>query len=378
MAETWGGSTITTPEPITAPITSLPIEGRIQRGSGRGDSVAYTRPAVAITLAAPDDPTTDAGCNTNGPATAARLGNPSYGGTVTNGWKRYPYSADVPFTPTHNGAADIYVCIDGRYDALDTQVLVRLPAPTVTNLVAAAHGHQVDVTWDDMRAAAADLAGYRIERSIGGGGFNALQTVGADATSFTDTTLPSGGGTATYRVIAVRPLVADAAPSNASEATFAAAPAGPSSGGKGTGGTGSGGTGGSGTGGGAGSAGGAGRPGISAGAAIRVPRMGTPSRNVFPPLLAPPAIDTGFNEDLPFDATELGGEEALADGLSLDDSDSALPGKGLAVPLAIGLVMAAWALHLRFLARASRPVYADPIEVLDPRRSPAASSSSLS
>ena len=239
MAQAWGGSNVQTPAPITAPITQLHIDGRIQRGMGRPDSVAYTRPAVAITMAAPDDPVEDAGCDTDGPATAAVVGNPTFGGTVTTGWKRYAYSADIPFAPTHNGTAKIYVCFDGHYDGLDTQVLVRLPAPTVTNLNATADGHQVDLTWDDMRGAAPDLAGYRIERSVGGGTFTALQTTGPEATSFTDTTLPAEGGKASYRVVALRPFVADAAPSNTSDATFAAAPGDPGAGG--TGGTGTGG-----------------------------------------------------------------------------------------------------------------------------------------
>ena len=331
MAQTWGGSNIVAPEPITAPITQLHLEGRIQRGAGRSDSVAYARPVVAITFEDPDVPVEDAGCDTDGSATAAHLGNATYGGTVTTGWKRYAYTADVPFAPTQNGDANIYVCIDGTYDALDTQVSVRLPAPTVTNLVATAAGHQVNLTWDDMRGEAPDLAGYRVERSIGGGSFTALQTVGPEVAAFTDTTLPSEGGKASYQVVALRPFVADAAPSNASAATFAAAPADSAAGG--TGGTGTGGTGGTGTGGTggggvAGGAGGARRTGISGGTGIRVPRVGTPSRNFFPPLLAPPAIDTGFDEELPFDDAEPGVEEALADSLA-DDSGSPLPGRGL-------------------------------------------------
>jgi len=370
MADPWGGSVVHTPEPITAPITELHIDGRTQRGAGRPDSAAYTRPVVAITLADPDDPVEDAGCDTSssGPATAATVGNASFGGTVTTAWKRYPYAADVPFAPNRNGAAAIYVCINGQYDGLDTQVLVRLPAPTVTNVVATAAGQAVDLTWDDMRGAAPDLAGYRIERSIGGSSFTALQTVGPEVATFSDTTLPAEGGKATYQVVALRPFVADAAPSNTSAATFAAAPGDPATGGSGSGsgGTGTGGTGGGGTGGSGGgrvpTSGRSGR-GIPTGSTIRVPRVGTPSRSFFPALLAPPPIDTGFNEELPFDLSEPGGEEALADELGAD-SEASLPGAGLAIPLAIGLVCAVWALHLRFLARAGRPEYDDRIEVL--------------
>jgi len=370
MAQTWGGSNVLTPAPVTAPTTELHIEGRVQRGSGRPDSTAYTRPNVAITLASPDDPAPNAGCDASasGPATAAVVGNPTFGGTVTTAWKRYPYSADVPFEPDRNGAASIYVCINGVYDGLDTQVLIRLPAPTVTNLVATAAGHAVNLTWDDMRGSARDLSGYRIERSLDGSTFTALQTVGPEVASFSDTTLPASGGEATYRVVALRPFVADASPSDSSAATFAATPGDGTGGtsGTGTGGTGStsgGGTGGTGSGRTGRTVGRTGASGASGGASIRVPRVGTPSRNFFPALLAPPAVDTGFNEELPFDIPEPGEEQALSDELAADDSEAALPGSGFAIPVAIGLVLAVWAMHLRFLARAGEPDRPQPIEV---------------
>jgi hypothetical protein len=94
---------------------------------------------------------------------------------------------------------------------------------------------------------------------------------------------------------------------------------------------------------------------------ITVPRVGTPSRNFFPPLLAPPEVDTGFDEDLPFEDREAGDEEAVLpdDELASGPLSERLPGRGLVVPVATGLVLAVWALHLRFLARASRPEYVD-------------------
>jgi hypothetical protein len=86
--------------------------------------------------------------------------------------------------------------------------------------------------------------------------------------------------------------------------------------------------------------------------------VGTPSRNFFPPLLSPP--DEGFDEQLPFEDREPGDEEAI-----LPDDLASSPisaGRGLVVPFATGLVLAVWALHLRFLARVGQPQF---VEVFD-------------
>jgi hypothetical protein len=363
--EPWAGSTVVTPGEVNAPVGELAITGRIQNGS----SLTYSRPAVAVTL----DGDLDTGCDTgpDGPAVAATLEGPTFEPRIPARWKRYTYSADLPFERHTNGDVPVHVCINGL-PRLTTEVPVRLPAPTVTGLVATAEGHAITLTWDDMRSLAADVSGYRVQRSIGGGPFEEVGTAPADAPTFTDTTLPSAGGEATYQVVAQRPFVADAAPSGPASATFAAAPAGedgtggPVAGGNGsgTGGTGSGGTGSGGTApGGSGGSGGPGGSGGSGGGAdlgglptIRVPRVGTPSRNFFPALLAPPVSDT-YDTELPFDDPEPGEDDpVLPSGLAVDDAEP-LPGKGLAVPLATGLVLAVWALHLRFLARAARPTY---------------------
>ena len=82
----------------------------------------------------------------------------------------------------------------------------------------------------------------------------------------------------------------------------------------------------------------------------------------FPALLAPP-VDTGFNEELPYDLDGQGDDE-LAGESPGSDPVSALPGRGLAIPIAVGLVLAVWALHLRFLARAARPEYVETVEIL--------------
>jgi hypothetical protein len=354
----WGGSSVTRPEPVTSSIVQLTINGRIQNNS----DLSYGEPIVAVTLSDAAD-----GCQLapSGPATRATLTGPTFTpNTVFPTWKRYAYTADLPFSPERNGDYSVFVCINGTR-RLDTQALVRLPAPTVTNLVASADGHDVDLAWDDVRSLAPDLAGYRVERSLGADTFESVATIGPESPSYTDTTLPAAGGDVSYRVIAIRPEVSDGAPSNVAEARYAPAPSG--SGATGTGGDAAGGSGGAdGSGGAAGggtSASGrlGGRPSRPSGPTIAIPRVGTPSRNFFPALLAPP-VDTGFSEELPYDVD--GEDSELAADEPGSDPTDALPGRGLVIPVATGLVLAVWALHLRFLARASRPQYEDPIEIL--------------
>ena len=361
----WGGSMVNRPAPVTSPIVELTVTGRIQNNAGTPSAVTYVPPDVTVTFS--DDPEEGCVAEPDGPATQATLGQPSFDRTVAPTWKRYPYTADVPFSPQRNGDYALRVCING-VPRLDTVAQVRLPAPAVTNLVATASGHDVNLTWDDVRALAPDLAGYRIERSFDGGTFESAATIGPESATYTDTTLPASGGDVTYRVVALRPQVGDGPASNTATASYAAAPAGSDTSGTGGGtGGGSGGTGGTGTSGGgsggavAGRSGSATRPARSSGPAISVPRVGTPSRNFFPALLAPP-VDTGFSEELPYDLgdedDELAGEE-----LGSDPVES-LPGRGLVFPIATGLVLAVWALHLRFLARAARPEYEKGIEIL--------------
>ncbi|MEQ1788239.1 MAG: hypothetical protein ABL966_14395, partial [Acidimicrobiales bacterium] len=65
------------------------------------------------------------------------------------------------------------------------------------------------------------------------------------------------------------------------------------------------------------------------------------------------------DELLPYEDREPGAEEAVLP----DDLASApledMAGRGILVPFATGLVLAVWALHLRFLARMGRPQYAE-------------------
>jgi hypothetical protein len=242
---------------------------------------------------------------------------------------------------------------------LDRTVQVVVPPPDVTGVEAVEGGDRaVTVSWSPVAPRPEDHLGYAVERRSADGAVTEF-FAGKDDTSLVDTAPPAAGGEATYSVFALRP--GPTATSNVRSETpgskvvdVSPAPAGTGGTGGGTGGTGGTGTGRPGS----GAAGTGGRPAGT----ITVPRVGTPSRNFFPPLLAPPE-DAGFDTELPFEDREPGDEEAiLPDDLTVDER---LPGRGLAVPVATALVLAVWGLHLRFLARASRPEHvADHIEIL--------------
>ncbi len=254
-------------------------------------------------------------------------------------------------------------------------ISVAMPAPEVTNVVAVASGRAIQLSWDDMSGRAMDLSGYVVERSIGGGEFTEVAALGREATSFLDETLPPEGGEATYRVRSTRPspegTKVSAAGSTAA-APFTGVPQPPSGGdGTTTDGTTPPGDGtapdpaapgtpttGAPTTPGGGPTGVGGRP---AGGSVRVPRLGI-TGSFLPPLLRPSAsiappttIDDGFEEALPYDEDVEPGEQepVLPDDelASVFSDDSA--GRGMAIPVATALVLAVWAFHLRFLARAA-------------------------
>lgn len=261
-------------------------------------------------------------------------------------------------------------------------VSVAMPAPQVTGVKATAGSGSITITWNDMRFAARDLAGYVVERSIGGGAFTRLTTLASSAMSFVDDALPTKAGEATYRVLSTRP--SPAGPRVSAASTSSATPfsggTGTDTGGDGTSGpptgdgttgppTGDGTTGpptgtpgapGDGDGGTTpdGSTGGRGGSG-----GVQAPRLGI-AGTFLPPLLrpqdavtTPTTIDGGFEEDLPYDDREPGGEDA-----ELPDDDLAAmfgeggAGRGMLIPVATAVLLAVWAFHLRFLARASKPV----------------------
>jgi hypothetical protein len=255
---------------------------------------------------------------------------------------------------------------------LDRTVTVVVPPPDVTAVDAVEGANRaVTVSWAAVSPRPADHLGYLVVRTLSDGSTTVFEV--GDVTQVVDSSPPAAGGAMTYAVVARRSGATSGSEVRSvnpttKTVTVSAAPAG--SGGSGTGGTGrtpaSGGTGG--TGGSGGAPSGPVRIGGRPSGGISVPRVGTPSRNFFPPLLAPPVEDTGFDAELPFEDREPGEEEAIVDDELAGDLSERLPGRGLVVPLATGLVLAVWGLHLRFLARAGRPVYVDGdrIEILQP------------
>jgi hypothetical protein len=259
---------------------------------------------------------------------------------------------------------------------LDQAIVVEMPAPTVTGVTAVADGRSIEVSWDDMLAAAPDISGYVVERRIGDAPFEEIATPAPDEQTYTDDALPTKAGEATYRVRTVRPVPGGTVTSQSSEEAatpFVAAPAGSGATG------GSGGAGGSsdaGTGGGDGgtpgadaatpddASGGSAASGGSGG--VRAPRA-TFSGTFLPPLLRPTAanvrptttttVDGGFDETLPYD-TESGAEDpTLADDEMASTYTDGTAGRGMVIPVATALVLAMWAVHLRMLARAAaRPL----------------------
>ncbi|MEJ8567951.1 M6 family metalloprotease domain-containing protein [Elongatibacter sediminis] len=98
---------------------------------------------------------------------------------------------------------------------------VTVPAdPTNLSANAAAH-NQVDLSWTDN---ASDETGYEVERAVGGGGFSLLTTLGANATSYSDTSV-SELTTYTYRVRAFNGANASGY-SNTAQATTPEEPSG--------------------------------------------------------------------------------------------------------------------------------------------------------
>ncbi|MFZ6003587.1 MAG: hypothetical protein ACOYXM_06590 [Actinomycetota bacterium] len=255
---------------------------------------------------------------------------------------------------------------------LDRQVAVSAPAPQVTGVEASAQGRTITVIWNDMLPEAPDLAGYVVERSINGSAFEEVAATNPDELFYDDSDLPSSKGTATYRVLAVRPSPDGDKVSVASEEAatpFVAAPRTGGSGGDG-GSDGGSGTDGSGSDGGSGGSdgGGGGSDGSGAGGSSK-PRVSAPrvfSGTFLPPLLrpvsqtvtTPTTLDTGYDESLPYARRSGGGDDEPA--LASESTSSILtdgkPGRGMVIPVATSLVLAIWAIHLRMLARAARPV----------------------
>jgi hypothetical protein len=276
---------------------------------------------------------------------------------------------DFECNGTYQATVDATANIGGGGLRLTRTFTVTDPAPEVEPPEATAGAARtVEVSWTALANAPKDFRGYTVLRSSADEGPETLASLPPTETSWVDVAPPAEGGEVTYEVrtrraganptdptdevsssgaaadpVEVEPAPVDPTdptdptipgdptdPSDPTDPTDPTVPPGPSTPGP------------------------ANPPASGGGStpSVQVPRVGTPSRSFFPPLLSPP--DT-FEEELPF---EEPGEEAavLPDDLS---SPFAEPGRGLVIPAAVGLVLAVWAFHLRYLARMAKPQYVE-------------------
>jgi hypothetical protein len=185
-----------------------------------------------------------------------------------------------------------------------------------------------------------DFLGYRIERSAGGGPYIAIGDVGSSSTAFTDAAVPAAGGEVLYRVRAMRygpsgpddPTLSAEAASEAISFDVAPVPSTSTTF----------------------------RPPVQAGAPVTGSRPGQPGQPVLPRSSTAP-VDTGYNPTL-----DYGVEPGEADAVLPDDelaagsviqrfTDDAGQRRALLVPVAAGLVLLGWAMHIRFLTRQAQP-----------------------
>jgi hypothetical protein len=259
------------------------------------------------------------------------------------------------------------------YAVVTGSIDVAAPPANVTGAKANYEGGKVTVTWTPLSSPPPDFVGYRVERREGGEWKPLATELGPSAKSFTDSAPPdgaealyrvrarrsgprgevlsAGGGTATAELPGSSTTTV---PGDGSSTTVPGGGGGADGGADGGTGGADGGTGG-GSGGGTGGSGGRGGTGPQArgrtGIGTKAPRLGTPSQANFPPLLTP---DEGFEEEIDYGDRGLAGEEEGDELSSLFYEEDT--GRGMAVPVATGFVLAAWAFHLRFLAKAARPV----------------------
>jgi hypothetical protein len=267
-------------------------------------------------------------------------------------------------------------------DELSSRLTVAEPPPSVSKVKATPSddGSSVSISWTEPSDLPPDVADYKIQRVVGSGAPADIGTVQPGHHTFTDKSLPAGQTQISYVVYVERPspngtLLSPSGgkataqiPSGTTSTTAPGGTTGGGTGGAAGGGTaGTGGTGGTGgaTGGTAGTGGTGGKPHTitnfaplnrgDTGIGVAAPNLGRPSSDLATGL--PGENDEGeYSSQLPY-GQDTG--DGLGGGNNEDGLSSAFyengSGRGMAVPIAVGFVFAAWAFHLRFLARAARP-----------------------
>jgi hypothetical protein len=379
------GSRITTPERVAVPNQALVALIK--------DNNPLAYPTVTVTFSrAPGIPS---GCTVSS-------GQPQRGADSSEG-TTYSASTSVNCNGAYPYKFEATVVTGLGREAMDPPLTATLNVevpPSAVNGVSATvveGTRNVSVKWTTSSSTAPDFLGYLVQRRLGSGSWSTVNEVDEGTSSLVDSAVPADPGTYSYRVLARRAGIDGevlSAQGNTDSVTLTAGdpttttipddgsgttiPGGAGTGGDGTGGTdGTGATGGDGT-----TPTTTGKPTIIKGAprargTTLAPNLGKPAQSTLGILIAKPAGgdslagedgDGGYDESLPFGDPNIDG--SLADD---EEGGSSIfyPGehRGLAIPVATGFVLFAWAIHLRFLARASRPEaapqgghYADPFD----------------
>lgn len=353
----WAGSRVARPATVTSDPSSTLVEGSFTRDR------PYALNGVEILVTPPSG--LDPACPHGTPRTIPATYTAEEGSTL--GASTWRFSAGVPFGPRAcNGSFSVRVTPDvvgeqrDEEPVLTTVIDVAVPPLPVVGVVAERTGdREVEVSWSAPADPPPDLLGFTVIRTAAAGDVTTFQLDDPAATSFTDDQPPAEGGEVRYQVVARRWAPAGEVTSSGGEAPTAVEvepapqdePTGADPGDGDTGSSSSGDTG-------AGGAG-SGGSGGSGGSRVRRPLVGSASSGFIPPLLTPSpptTVDDGFSEELPFDEREGGEQDPV---LPDDQLASAFyegeAGRGLAIPVATALVLAVWAFHLRYLARAARP-----------------------
>jgi len=350
----WAGSRVVRPPALAS------------EGGGQVEVVGQYRgrkpfPTPTILWQVGQDPDLPAECPSM--ARSGQMPRPDDSSSLRDEFSTYAFGTGIQLAEPCNGQYEVAISgsygFNGRLPRLTTEIVVAIPPPTVNGVRVdqADDGDALIVSWDPVETAAADFLGYRVERSVDGGGYEVIGLTQSSAQTFTDGEPPAAP--VSYRVLARRGNGSGgeiaSAPSGSDSIDLTPADSGADGDGDGDAGGGPGGTPGSG----GGSPAGGGSTGGSVGGGVRPPVVGRSSGRPFPPLTTsgpPTTVDDGYSETLPFEDREPGSAEPV---LPDDELASVVyedeVGRGLAIPIATALVLAVWAFHLRFLARAARP-----------------------
>lgn len=351
----WAGSRVARPAPVTSDPGSTIVEGTFTRDR------PYAMNGVEVLVSPPSglDPSCPHGTPRAIPASYTAE-NSSVGAST------WHFSAGVPFGPRAcNGSFSVRITVDvvgmqrPEEPVLTTVIDVAVPPLPVVGVVAERTGdREVVVSWAAPTDRPPDFLGYTVIRTSAAGEATSFQIDDPAATAFADEDPPAEGGEVRYQVVARRWAPSGEVTSTGGEAPTPVqvepAPDDPPAADDDDAGSGGGASGG-----GSGAPGGSRGGAASGGSRVRQPLVGRASSGFIPPLLTPSpptTLDTGFSETLPFEEQEAGSQDPV---LPDDELASALyedeAGRGLAIPVATALVLAVWAFHLRYLAKASRP-----------------------